>query len=418
MSRTRLALLTVTLMGLLLQLLSASGVTASEPTESERAFLDRHWHHPLAPNGQPPDGFSPIEADLAPQSCAGCHPLQHQDWRGSRHAAAMGPGVMGQFLDLLEPAEARHCQTCHAPLAEQLAELVGENGEVLANPAYVAELRGDGLICAACHVRQHQRFGPPPQNAVRESAGTEAVLAHGGFVAETAFTHSAFCATCHQFEADGFALNGKLLENTYQEWRQSTYAEQGIHCQNCHMPERRHLWKGIHDPEMVAQAVAISIELPETAPQIGGEFTATILIENVGAGHYFPTYVTPQIFVQAELLDAEGQPLEDSRRQAVIGRSVALDLSQEDYDTRIAPGTTRSIAYKVPLPADAASLRVSVEVHPDHFYVRFFAALLAQGTTGQGSAQIQQAYAEASSSAFSIFDRTLPLVTARPDDEG
>ena len=169
---------------------------------------------------------------------------------------------------------------------------------------------------------------------------------------------------------------------------------------------------------MVAQAVAISIELPETAPQIGGEFTATILIENVGAGHYFPTYVTPQVFVQAELLDAEGQPLEDSNRQAVIGRSVALDLSQEDYDTRIAPGTTRSIAYQVPLPADAASLRVSVEVHPDHFYVRFFAALLAQGTTGQGRAQIQQAHAEASSSAFSIFDRTLPLVTARPDDEG
>lgn len=418
MPRICLALLMITLVGLLLQLVPATRVTASEPTELERVFLDRHWRHPLAPNGPPPDGFSLIEADLAPQSCAGCHPLQYRDWRGSRHAAAMGPGVLGQLLDMSEPAQVRHCQTCHAPLAEQLPHLARENDEVVANPAYLPELRGHGVICAACHVRQHQRFGPPPQNAVRESAGTEAGLAHGGFVAETAFTDSAFCVTCHQFEADGFALNGKLLENTYQEWRQSTYAERDIHCQNCHMPERRHLWKGIHDPEMVAQAVAISIELPETAPHIGGEFTATIRIENVGAGHYFPTYVTPQVFVRAELLDADGQPLEGSDRQAVIGRGVSLDLSQEHYDNRIPPGATRSIVYNVPLPADAVSLRVSVEVHPDHFYARFFAALLAQGATGQGRAQIRKAYAEASSSAFYVFDRSLPIVAARSDDNG
>ncbi len=27
--------------------------------------------------------------------------------------------------------------------------------------------------------------------------------------------------SCHQFGADGYALNGKLLENTYEEWKAS-----------------------------------------------------------------------------------------------------------------------------------------------------------------------------------------------------
>ncbi len=65
------------------------------------------------------------------------------------------------------------------------------------------------------------------------------------------FWKSDFCAVCHQFSPDQ-AINGKLLENTVEGWRQSPQAAAGQTCQSCHMPSRRHLWRGIHDPDMVA----------------------------------------------------------------------------------------------------------------------------------------------------------------------
>ena len=55
--------------------------------------------------------------------------------------------------------------------------------------------------------------------------------------------------SCHQFTPDGFALNGKLLETTYNEWKASRFAREGVQCQDCHMPDRRHRWRGIHDPD-------------------------------------------------------------------------------------------------------------------------------------------------------------------------
>ena len=68
---------------------------------------------------------------------------------------------------------------------------------------------------------------------------------------------SEFCQSCHQFAPDGLALNGKLLENTYAEWKASRFAREGVQCQDCHMPDRRHLWRGIHDPAMVRSGLTI-----------------------------------------------------------------------------------------------------------------------------------------------------------------
>jgi len=43
-----------------------------------------------------------------------------------------------------------------------------------------------------------------------------------------AFLSSEFCQSCHQFAPDGLALNGKLLENTYAEWKASRFAPEGV----------------------------------------------------------------------------------------------------------------------------------------------------------------------------------------------
>lgn len=395
---------------LILALWVSTAYSDATLTPQEQQFLDRHWHDTIPLQGTPPSDFSSLEYSLYPKDCGTCHVQQYNDWKTSFHAKAMGPGVLGQLPDMVkhDPHSARSCWSCHTPLAEQ-QEVLLHDGQWRENPAFDRELQHAGLVCAACHVRQHQRYGPP-RKATPEVTGkiTDEALPHGGFTAETAFTKSAFCANCHQFEPDGYALNGKLLENTYEEWRASRYAKEGVHCQDCHMPQRRHLWRGIHDPEMVRSGIDVSVNVPEVSYAVGGELAATIQITNSGVGHYFPTYVTPKVLVEAYVLDEAGQTIDATVQQAVIGRDITLDLTEELYDTRIPPDETLTLDYEEVLPAGAAALQVDITVFPDHFYTGFFEAVL-EDATGTSRQLLAQALETTRNSPFIVYEQTVAL---------
>ena len=372
--------------------------------ESVESFVARHWRVPLAAQGPPPARFTPLEASLAPEACGTCHPAQLADWRTSTHAAAMGPGVAGQLAELLvrEPAAALACQNCHAPLAEQ-APLVP--GALARNPAFDPALRARGIPCAACHVRGHERFGPPRRDGSLATAAPGETLPHGGVTRTPAYLASEFCRGCHQFGPDGYALNGTLLENTYAEWKASRFAAAGVQCQDCHMPDRRHLWRGIHDADMVRGGLTIT--LVETPPHAAGTVAARLVVENSGVGHRFPTYVTPLVLLRAELVDAAGRALAGTRVERRIGREVTLDLEREVSDTRLAPGERAELAYARALEGGAAAARFSVIVYPDAFYTAFFAALLGQGA-GRGEDDVRRALDETRRSVFTVFEALVP----------
>ena len=402
---------------LLVALLTCSLMTSCRQTPNEAvaepeaiaSFVAKHWQFPVPPQGEPPPDYSPLEASLDPQQCGICHPQQYQDWQTTLHRHAMSPGVYGQMVEMADqdPATYTICASCHTPLSEQWPFLEVD-GSYRDNPDFDAKLQQAGLTCAGCHVRQHQRFGPPRRPEL-PPIPADTKLPHNGFTVSAAYEDSAFCSPCHQFKPTDFALNGKLLENTYEEWRQSRYAKEGVHCQDCHMPDRRHLWRGIHDPDMVKQAIAVALSLDAASYTAGDTLTLQIVITNRGAGHYFPTYLTPKVFVQAHLLDAQGHRLDDTAQQAAIGRDVTLDLSQETYDTRIAPDASRTITYVQDIPPGATTLRVRLEVHPNHFYRQFFEAVLADGGGGKGRPWLQQALRQAEASPFTVFERDIPL---------
>src|SRR5919197_651632 len=310
-------------------------------------FLERHWRRPLAPQGAPPARFSALEASLQPEACGVCHPQQLADWRTSWHASSLGPGVAGQLEEMLErdPGDALSCQSCHAPLAEQ-APVIAADGRFEPNPRYDASLQPRGLVCAGCHVREHERFGPPRRDGSLASAVPRERLPHNGVTRTPAFLASEFCASCHQFTPEGFALNGKLLENTYNEWKASRFARQGTHCQDCHMPDRRHLWRGIHDPDMVRSGLAITVEAGAPHYRPGDTARVVLRVQSSRVGHAFPTYVTPRVLLRVELLDSVGRPLPGTQQERVIAREVALDLSRETSDTRLAPGQTVVLDYR------------------------------------------------------------------------
>jgi hypothetical protein len=277
-----------------------------------------------------------------------------------------------------------------------------------ANPAFDPALQREGVVCASCHVRGHQRFGPPPRPGAQGLRVPRAQLPHTGATYTGAYERAEFCAACHQFGPGGPSLNGKPLENTYEEWRTSPAARRGLACQSCHMPDRRHRWRGIHDPEMVKSGVRVTLALDRTRYRPGQRLRATVTVTSVNVGHYFPTYVTPQVVVRAVLLGTDGRPIASTEQEGIIGRQVPLDLSREIADTRIPPGGRFVLRYDRGLEEPGLALRVTVTVYPDHFYTGFFAALLETGA-GAGEADIRDALDATRRSPFEIFARDVPL---------
>jgi len=344
----------------------ASGQTT--PSDPITAFLAKHWNNPLPPQGAPPASFSALEASLAPEACGQCHVQQYRDWRDSLHSHTVGPGLLWQFR-LMDQSGANGCMRCHAPLAEQKALMALERGwsgaPASPPPAYVPpNLQHEGLVCAACHVRAHQRFGPPARTPT--AAGP---LPHGGFSPNAAFEDSRFCAVCHQFPESGPRLNGKLLENTYEEWRTSLSGRAGQTCQSCHMPDRRHLWRGIHDPEMTARALTVTLDLDMFDRQ---HMLVQANIANTGVGHYFPTYVVPEIVFTLHLIDPSGHTKGEIAR-TVVARRANVELTQEQFDNRIRSGETRILSGRFKRPAGAGwSVELRMAVSPGAHYQRSF----------------------------------------------
>ncbi|MDE0043876.1 MAG: c-type cytochrome, partial [Candidatus Poribacteria bacterium] len=375
-------------------------------------FLEEFWELPIPAQQKAPDYYNDAVSQLSPEACGICHQQQLEDWKTSRHAIAMGPGVHGQLVEQ-KPATIFTCQTCHAPLSEQAEFLPRGEDEVsnqaklsgreyIPNKGYDAELQSHGIVCAACHVRSHQRFGPPFSEHAA-AAKNFAEGHHGGAVVASAYSDSAFCKPCHQFEENGFSLNGKLLENTYNEWLESPHAKEGKTCQSCHMPDRRHQWRGIHDPESVKNALKLDVEIRNHQESIEAEIRLT----NQGAGHHLPTYLTPAIFVTTRLLDATETLIPKTEAIRVIQRRVPLSLDKEIFDTRIPAGGTWVYTYKAPLANSAKFLEIQLDVHPDHFYSDFFEVYKSK--TPEGQMAIKQALEITENSPYLLMSKRLRL---------
>src|SRR3990172_3078202 len=382
--------------------------------QAQLTFLEQHWQVPIPPQGKPPARFSALEVSLDPESCAVCHRLQYDNWKTSLHSKSMGPGVLGQTMELIQasPRTALLCYSCHAPLTEQQEKIRAKSGSrprFKKNPTFLASLQPKGMICSGCHVRGHQFFGPPKRDGSLENSLPASQTPHGGAIRTPAFERAEFCKGCHQFEPDGYALNWKLLENTYNEWKEGPYAREGRECQSCHMPDRRHLWRGIHDPEMVKAGVTVRLTLDKERYQVGDRVEAEITLTNSGVGHCFPTYVTPKVLVRFELMDGKGRSLDGSFQEERVGREVTLDLSRELFDTRIPPGNSHSVSYARTISQSGLRLKASIVVSPDDFYIRFFEAKLRETKTRKARDLLREALGAVRKSSFILFEEEVVL---------
>jgi len=372
-----------------------------------------YWDAPRATDGSPPHNWSALESNLHPEACAQCHSEQFNAWKESLHAHAYSSGMVGQFPGMGHAA-GNECLECHAPLAEQsypdvqsmltsvklrLGHSEGFDPEAKPDSTLASgalPLRHSGVSCAACHVRNWKRFGPPPK--VSGAVGIQSAAAHGGFTATGAFEDSQFCARCHQFP-QAAAINGKPLENTVFEWKQSNFARQGVSCQQCHMPNRKHEFRGIHDPEMVRKGLEITLSRRKK--------NAVLAMTSTWIGHAFPTYVTPKVIILAEAENQKGEIIEQWVWEIV--REVGFsDGWQETRDTRLMPGETREFVTGQ-IPAEAVSIRYKVAVVPDHFYKGVYQNLLTGNLTTIAREHLQKALKHANDNDYLLYEEKLSL---------
>jgi len=387
---------------------SPSHISKSDETMIDVGLPADYWSKPTAQG----DVHEGLENNMRPEACAQCHQEQFNAWRDSKHAHAYSPGLVGQFASMGHAASNDNCLVCHTPLAEQLysddkdlgagLSALLENLEGFSKEADLDSkqaklpLRHAGVTCAVCHVRQGQRFGPPRKGS--DVVGHLAGDAHGGFIATKDFEKSQLCASCHQFPQSS-AFNGKPLENTVFEWQQSRFSRQGVQCQTCHMPDRKHEFKGIHDMNMVRGGLEFKLERK-------GEL-ATLTMTSIHIGHAFPTYVTPKIWVKAEALDAEGDVLQHWKWAIV--REIAYDNGwMETQDTRLMPGESR-IFVANDLRENVKSVRFSVDVVPDAYYKGLYESLLSNDLQPAAKKLITKALSDANSNDYRLYEKSLKM---------
>jgi mono/diheme cytochrome c family protein len=345
------------------------------------------WGTALPPQGVAPPQLAPVQASLSAPQCARCHAKQAREWQTSRHRGAVSPGYQAQVMGLLPDAAAR-CARCHAPLAEQRTD---------------PQLHAQAVSCAGCHVRSWTRHGP--------ATISQTLLPIPGYPKATLdiYERADFCMPCHQLPPR-VAVNGRPLLDTYREWLEGPYMPRGIQCQHCHMPNREHAFRGIHDPDTFRQGT----RLDARASVRDGTITVVAELANVGAGHYTPTTPTPAAWIVIELYDARGKPIEGARADHRIGRDISYEGGRwiEHADTRIAPGARAVLAraWRGGRVASATTARVWVEVRPDDYYERLYERQLARKLPADRRALYAEALSQAKAARYiaSTRDLTIP----------
>jgi hypothetical protein len=179
------------------------------------------------------------------------------------------------------------------------------------------------------------------------------------------------------------------------------------------MPDGRHLWKGIHDPDMVRSGIAVEAAVLAPGGGLFAPVEASLSLTNTGAGHRLPTYSTPQITLVVEQVDATGAAIEGTRQDSAVARYVTPNLKEERFDTRLLPGERHTLRYERRRDGDAVALQARVEVWPDEAYRRFYEIKLKHPDNHPlGLSQLQAALQASIDSRYTVWEERLDLPAA------
>ncbi len=329
-----------------------------------------------------------------PETCAGCHQDKYDEWHGSLHSLAfIDPVYQGEMNKAVKAAGkpiGRHCSSCHTPAGIVSGEVSGPGVSGLSPVAKA------GVSCDVCHsvsaLNHCKTPSKEPENGslvlrpgengkdgpvlVKRSSQVPADGCGGGFheCKQTDFhAKSDLCASCHQvYHYD----KHYPLEATYLEWKHSPYAQQDIHCQDCHMvgheafvksadsmikPQRkeyRHYFNGanyllyhlasqaaqkagdktqakrlMNQYDMAVKRLQKAAEL-EVSPiyRNGSLIEVKVRVKNIRAGHNLPTSLTNvrQMWLEFIARDEKGRVVAKS---GVVGGDGGLPKDARKFNS-------------------------------------------------------------------------------------
>lgn len=259
-------------------------------------------------------------------ACANCHPMIYPQWANNAHGGSINNEHFYSFYNGTDtegnnrqlsgflvdfPGTAGNCATCHAPGAAVDAAFTTNMNDVQSEVT-------NGIHCDFCHKVGKVYLNPADlqvydnvpgvlaMGLLRPPEGDQIFIGpypdiHDPDTYNPMLSESEFCATCHQF-----SFWGTPIYNSYGEWLASTYAEEGLTCQDCHMPPSgdtffalpeqgglahaaedipSHFQLGLKDTEFMQSTLEMTVKSQIQHDKL----LIFVTINNTGAGHHVPT---------------------------------------------------------------------------------------------------------------------------------
>lgn len=183
-----------------------------------------------------------------PQACGKCHQRQMKGWQGSMHSVAFKDPVFQAEWALgfkaTNGAALNDCGGCHTAIGITSGTVkfdpsLGKHG------GFTAPKQAEyGVSCEVCH----SVSGSTAKRTLNGQPGNASIELNPGEIKygplkdaksgyhETEYselhTKAEFCGSCHNIF---HSVNQFPIEHTYDEWKNSPYAQADIPCQDCHM---------------------------------------------------------------------------------------------------------------------------------------------------------------------------------------
>lgn len=260
--------------------------------------------------------------------CRSCHEEVWGEWESSHHQIAYRNPEVRKLSDDFRTKE---CQACHLP---RPVSITGYGKRTLARNTHPNE----GVSCLTCH------------------------LGAGGEILARADRPNAPCAPRASAELVGVVLCASCHNQhwTTDQWEQTSYAAEGIECNDCHMPEasragargRQHGFAASHHVPTLRSAATMDVAVE------GGELV--LRLENTGAGHNFPTEERSR----AVDMMVRFEPAEEAAEWSRAHRFRLPYRSEPLPDTTLPAGERREIRVAIPPSATGAVARLWYRLTP------------------------------------------------------
>lgn len=296
-------------------------------------------------------------------TCSECHKGIFDQWSRSMHALAISDPIFRASYTkalLSDPKNREYCLDCHAPTTIWTKDF-----------NLTRSISIEGVTCSFCHAvnkidgnNYNINDGKEMEGPHGESHSDLQTEAHGTKIS-LLLPKSEFCAGCHEF-----SLNGVPISETYSEWKEGPYAEEGKQCQFCHMapksgfePEKGtqkentfgHIWSGGHSGQLLEK----SMEMESNIKRTGNKAKVTLNITNVNVGHKIPSgFPSRKLILNFIASDGDGKIIYTDEK--TYQKTLVDQYGNEIYDfwkaysiasdNRIKPKETRVEVFEFDIP--------------------------------------------------------------------